>query len=143
MKLRVLLISLIALFAVLMQAQTAAEVEETVKRIEASSSKCNMGPEAFKTFIAKFSTNETFFNSRISLTDEQKETYKDILLPENMKAKEPFAKDDEMYYQSWGEGQYSKVYLECGWVDSYVTHIFEFSRAKAGKWYLTNIIVDE
>ena len=51
-------------------------------------------------------------------------------------------RDDDMYYQSWGELQYQKTYLYCGWVDSYLTHTFQFERID-GKWYLYRIIADE
>ena len=143
MKLRILFLSLIAVFAFSIKAQTAAEVQATVKKMENASTKCNGAPEAFKTFIAQFSTDKDFFNSRLQLTDEEKTKYAEILVPENMTAKEPYEKDDDMYYQAWGELQYNKAYLDCGWVDSFVTHTFEFTRGKGGKWYLTHIVPGE
>ena len=125
-----------------MNAQTAEEVQATVKQMESSSALCNKGPEAFKTFIAKFSTDEEFMKSRIKLDDAQREEFANLLVPSNFTAKEPFAKDGDMFYQSWGELQYQKTYLDCGWVDSFVTHTFQFERF-GGKWYLANIIADE
>ena len=39
-------------------AQTAAEVNATQKKMMAASTPCNGAPEAFKTFIAQFSTDK-------------------------------------------------------------------------------------
>ena len=77
-----------------------------------------------------------------SLTDDQREKYASLLVPDNFTAKRPFAKDDDEYYQAWGEIQYTQVYLDCGWVDSYVTHTFEFKRI-GGKWYLDKVVPGE
>ena len=140
MKLRILILSLVAIFTLSAKAQTAEEVNETIKRMENASTYCNGAPEAFKSFIAKFSTDEEFFKSRLNLPDAELSKYDDILVPENMVAKTPFAKDGDQYYQAWGELQYNKAYLDCGWVDSFVTHTFEFTRGKGGKWYLTHIV---
>lgn len=145
MKIKSLLFAVVAIIigSASMSAQTAKEVRETVARMESSSAQCNKGPEAFKTFIAKFSTDEDFMNSRINLEYEAKRTeFAELFVPSNFTAKEPFAKDGDMYYQSWGELQYQKTYLDCGWVDSYVTHTFKFERIN-GKWYLRDIIADE
>ena len=140
MKLRILILSLVAIFTLSAKAQTAEEVNETIKRMENASTYCNGAPEAFKSFIAKFSTDEEFFKSRLNLPDAELSKYDDILVPENMLAKAPFAKDGDQYCQAWGELQYNKAYLDCGWVDSFVTHTFEFTRGKGGKWYLTHIV---
>ncbi len=145
MKIKSFIIAIAALIigSASMSAQTAKEVQATVARMESSSALCNKGPEAFKTFIAQFSTDEEFMKSRIKLEKESQLTeFADLFVPSNFTAKEPFAKDDDMYYQSWGELQYQKTYLDCGWVDSYVTHTFQFERID-GKWYLRNIIADE
>ena len=145
MKLKSLILAIVAVVigSASMSAQTAKEVQETVARMESSSALCNKGPEAFKTFIEKFSTDEEFMNSRIKLENEAQRTeFAELFVPSNFTAKEPFAKDDDMYYQSWGELQYQKTYLDCGWVDSYVTHTFQFERID-GVWYLRNIIADE
>lgn len=129
--------------AVSSNAQTAAEVKATDAKMMAAKTPCNGAPEAFKTFIAKFSTDAEFLNSRLALTDEQREKYADLLVPANFTAKTPFDKDGEEYYQAWGELQYNKVYLCCGWVDSYDTHTFEFTRGKGGLWTLSKIVPGE
>ena len=124
-------------------AQTAAEVNATQKKMMAASTPCNGAPEAFKTFIAQFSTDKDFMESRITLTADQREKYADLLVPADFVAKTPFDKDGEEYYQAWGELQYNKVYLCCGWVDSYDTHTFEFTRGEGGKWFLSKIVPGE
>ena len=53
-----------------MNAQTAKEVQATVSKMESKSALCNKGPEAFNSFIAKFSTDEEFMKSRIKLAEE-------------------------------------------------------------------------
>lgn len=123
-------------------AQTAAEVEATNKRMLSASTPCNQGPEAFKDFIAKFSTDRDFMESRIKLSAEQRQQYANLLEPSEFTAKKPFDKDGEEWYQSWGELQFAKAYLECGWVDSYVEYIFEFIREN-GKWYLGKVVAEE
>lgn len=145
MKAKSLIIAIVALFmgVASMNAQTAKEVQATITKMESKTALCNKGPEAFNTFIAKFSTDEEFMNSRIKLEKESQLTeFAELFVPSNFTAKEPFAKDGDMYYQSWGELQYQKTYLDCGWVDSYVTHTFQFERID-GVWYLRNIIADE
>ncbi|MBQ4345113.1 MAG: hypothetical protein IJC40_04340 [Muribaculaceae bacterium] len=141
MKKFLLIIAFIAVGFV-MQAQTVAEIEETVARFNNPSTPCNQGGEAFNDFIAKFSTDQEFLNSRLKLTEAQKSEYAELLVPENFTAKLPFAKDDDMFYQAWGELQFNSAYLDCGWVDSYCTHTFEFKRI-GGKWYLAKVVVDE
>lgn len=125
------------------QAQTAAEVKASDAKMMAAKTPCNGAPEAFKTFIRKFSTDKDFMTSRLSLTPEQRATYAEILVPSSFTAKTPFDKDGEEYYQAWGELQYNKVYLCCGWVDSYDTHTFEFTRGQGGLWYLSKIVPGE
>ncbi len=124
-------------------AQTAAEVNATQKKMLAASTPCNGAPEAFKTFIEKFSTDKDFMDSRISVTADQREKYADLLVPANFVAKAPYDKDGETLYQSWGELQYNKVYLCCGIVDEYDTHTFEFTRDKKGLWTLSKIVPGE
>lgn len=144
MKIKSLILAVVAIFLGIASAnaQTAQEVKETVAKMESKTALCNKGPEAFNTFIAKFSTDEEFMKSRIKLSEDQSTEFAELLVPSNFTAKEPFAKDDDMYYQSWGELQYQKTYLYCGWVDSYLTHTFQFERID-GKWYLHKIIADE
>lgn len=124
------------------QAQTAAEVKASVAKMSAAKAPCNQGPESFKSFIEKFNTDQAFIDERLAVTPEQKEKFASILTPGNFEAKAPFAKDGDEYYQMWGEVQWGKVYLDCGWVDSYVTHTFEFIR-KDGKWYLGKVVPGE
>lgn len=143
MKLKFLLLTLFTVFCFSAYSQTAEEVQETIARMQKASTPCNGAPEAFKDFVAKFSTDREFFDSRLNLPEEEMTKYADILVPENMDAKTPFEKDDDFYYQAWGELQYNKAYLDCGWVDSYVTHTYEFTRGKGGKWYLTHIVPGE
>lgn len=121
-------------------AQTASEIEASTKKMMAPSTPCNQGPEAFKDFIAKFSTDREFMESRNGLSAELREKYASVLSPEEFTAKTPFEKDGDEWYQEWGELQFGRVYLMCGWVDSYVEYIFEFTR-KDGKWYLTNVVI--
>lgn len=144
MKIKTLIIAIVAMFvaSASMSAQTAQEVQATVAKMESKTALCNKGPESFKTFIAQFSTDEEFMKSRLKLSEAQSTEFADLLVPSNFTAKEPFEKDGDMYYQSWGELQYQKTYLDCGWVDSYVTHTFLFERFD-GKWYLHKVIADE
>lgn len=130
-------------FSAVSFAQTAAEVKATEKKMMAASCPSNGAPEAFKTFIAQFSTDKDFMESRLALTPEQREQYAELLVPSSFTAKTPFDKDGEEYYQAWGELQYNKAYLDCGWVDSYVTHTFEFTRGAGGKWQLSKIVPGE
>lgn len=123
-------------------AQTAKEIKESIAKMENKSAQCNKGSEAFNIFIAKFSTDEEFMKSRIKLSEDQSTKYAELIIPSNFTAKEPFAKDNDMYYQAWGELQYQKTYLDCGWVDSFITHTFLFERID-GKWYLAKVIADE
>ncbi len=143
---KILLILAVAVFGVVsVNAQTAKEVEATQRKMMAASTPCNGAPEAFKTFIAKFATDSTFMAERIMLSDEQSEKYGELLVPSTFTIVTPYDKegDGELYYQSWGELQYNKVYLSCGWVDSYDEHTFEFTRQKGGYWYLTKIVPGE
>lgn len=135
-----IVISLIS--AISLNAQTAQEIQTSITKMESKSALCNKGPEAFKTFIAQFSSNEEFMKSRIKLEESQQSKFAELLVPSNFTAKEPFAKDGDTYYQAWGELQYNKTYLDCGWVDSFITHTFLFERVN-GKWHLTKVIVDE
>lgn len=139
-KLMLLIVAMICGSLVGVNAQTAAEVEATNKKMMAASTACNQGTEPFKNFIAKFSTDKEFMESRIKLSAEQREKYAAELVPETFTAKTPFAKDGDEWYQDWGELQYNKTYLECGWVDSYVEYIFVFER-KDGKWYLSDVVI--
>ena len=144
MKIKSLFIAIVALVigCVSANAQTAQEVKETVAKMESKTALCNKGPEAFNVFIAKFSSDEEFMKSRIKLSEDQSTKYAELIIPSNFTAKEPFAKDNDMYYQAWGELQYQKTYLDCGWVDSFITHTFLFERID-GKWYLAKVIADE
>lgn len=122
-----------------------ADVDESIELMQNPSEKWNSA-EAFSSFIKKFSTDEEFMKSRIKLSDAQQKEYSELLVPSNFEAKHPFQKEDaeegELYYQMWGEMQYSTVHLDCGWVDSYYTHTFEFKRL-GGKWYLSKIVPGE
>jgi hypothetical protein len=128
--------------SVSLNAQTAQEIQTSISKMESKSALCNKGPEAFKTFIAQFSSDEEFMKSRIKLDETQQTKFAELLVPSNFTAKKPFAKDGDMYYQAWGELQYNKTYLDCGWVDSYITHTFLFERID-GKWHLKKVIADE
>lgn len=121
-------------------AQTADEVQLTIKRMENPSTFCNGAPEAFSKFLQKFASDKDFFESRLTLPESEKAAFAAELKPENMKAMLPFQKDGEMYYQAFGELQYNKAYLECGYVDSFSTHIYEFTRNKQGLWTLSHIV---
>lgn len=123
-------------------AQTAAEVKQSKAKMEATSTPCNQGAEPFKQFIVKFNTDSAFMAERLKITDAEREKYAGILVPGNFEAKAPFAKDDDEFYQMWGELQRNKAYLDCGWVDSYVTHTFEFIRV-GEKWYLGKVVPGE
>lgn len=121
-------------------AQTAAEVNASIKRMEAASTPCNGGPESFKSFIAKFSTDKDFMESRLKISADQRQEFASILEPSTFTAKTPFVKDDDEWFQMWGELQFGKAYLMCGWVDSYVEYTFEFVR-DGGQWYLGKIVL--
>ena len=136
----ILLLGVVLIGTVAVNAQTAAEVNESNQRMLNPSTLSNKGPEAFKNFIAKFSTDQDFMESRIKLSAEQKKEYGNLLVPGNFKAMTPFAKDGEEWFQMWGELQYNKAYLTCGWVDSYVEYTFEFIRV-GGKWYLGKVVL--
>ena len=142
MKFRLLIVAIMACIACSVSAQTAKEVQDSEARMQNKSTACNGGPEAFNVFIAKFSTDEQFMTSRVKLDETQLTQFADLIVPSNFMAKTPFAEDDDMYYQSWGELQYKKAYLDCGWVDSYMTHSFLFERID-GVWYLSKVIADE
>ncbi len=122
-----------------------SDVKESIELMKNPSEKWNAS-EAFSSFIEKFSTDVEFMNSRMKLTDVQAIEYKSLLVPSNFEAKLPFEKEgseeSEMFYQMWGEMQYGTVHLDCGWVDSYYTHTFEFKRI-GGKWYLSKIVPGE
>ena len=136
------ILALLAVFAAgcaSMQAQTAAEVNATQKKMTAATAPCNKGPESFKTFIEKFNSDAEFLNSRVAIDDAQREKFASLLVPGNFCAKTPAPKGDDEWYQSWGEIQYNKVYLDCGWVDSYVEHTFEFVRNAKGEWTLGKV----
>lgn len=137
---KILILIALMLTATSVSAQTAAEVEASVKRMQNPATFSNAAPEAFSKFIAQFSTDSDFFNSRLALPEAEKTENAAILKPELMKAMTPFSKDGEMFYQAFGELQYHKAYLECGYVDSYCTHIYEFSRDKNGRWVLSHIV---
>ena len=121
------------------------DINESVELMQDASESWNQG-EAFCEFIKKFASDEEFMNSRIRLTAAQATEYKDLLVPSNFEAKHPFQKEDaeegELFYQMWGEMQWGTVHLDCGWMDSYYTHTFEFKR-NGGKWYLTKIVPGE
>ena len=57
MKIKSLILAVVAIFLGMASAnaQTAQEVKETVAKMESKTALCNKGPEAFNTFIAKFS----------------------------------------------------------------------------------------
>ena len=121
------------------------DINESVELMQDASEAWNQG-EAFSEVIKKFATDEEFMNSRIRLTPAQVTEYKELLVPSNFEAKHPFQKEDaedgELFYQMWGEMQWGTVHLDCGWMDSYYTHTFEFKR-NGGKWYLTKIVPGE
>lgn len=125
-----------------MNAQTAEEVDASNKRMLSASTPSNKGPEAFKDFIAQFSTDPEFMESRLKLTPDQRGKFAEAIVPSEFTAKAPFQKGDDEWYQMWGELQYNKAYLMCGWVDSFVEYTFEFTRQN-GKWYLSNIVAEE
>ena len=121
------------------------EIDESIELMQDASEKWNQG-EAFSEFIQKFSSDEEFMNSRIRLTASQLSEYKELIVPSNFEAKHPFQREDaeegELFYQMWGEMQWGTVHLDCGWMDSYYTHTFEFKR-NGGKWYLTKVVPGE
>lgn len=138
---RTMAMALAMLAAVGTQAQTASEVNASQKMMTTASTPCNQGPEAFKQFIVKFNTDSTFMAQRLALTPEQKAEYGHLLKPGNFEAKVPYDRDGEECYQCWGELQYNKAYLDCGLVDSYVEHTFEFVR-RNGVWYLGKVVAE-
>jgi len=144
-KMKTLFISLALILglAVGANAQTAADVKASQTKMMAPSTPCNGAPEAFRTFIEKFSTDSEFMESRLNITPEQREKYADLLVPANFKAMTPVERDGEEYYQAWGELQYNKAYLCCGYVDLYDTHTFEFKRGQGGLWYLFKVVPGE
>lgn len=142
MKNRLLALALAAVAAIAsVSAQTAADVEASVKRMESKAADCNQGAEPFSGFIAKFSTDKDFMESRLKISDEQRNRFAELLLPEEFVAKVPFAKDGDQYYQAWGELQRNSAYLDCGFVDSFSDHTFEFKRI-GEKWYLAKIVTE-
>lgn len=120
------------------------DVKESVENMKNGAEVWNQGAEPFSQFIEKFSTDEEFCNSRIKLTAAQRAEYKSVLAPSNFVAKLPYEPNpgDGLYYQQWGEMQRNTVYLDCGWVESYYTHTFEFKRI-GGKWVLAKIVPGE
>lgn len=136
-----LLLALALVLGLSAAAQTRADIQASIKKMESPSTPCNQGAEPFKQFIAQFSTDADFMTSRLKLSDAQREKYADILKPETFKAMGPEERDGEEYYQAWGEMQYGQAYLDCGWVDSFSEYTMEFKRLD-GKWYLAKIVVE-
>ncbi|MBD5246905.1 MAG: hypothetical protein HDS54_01890 [Barnesiella sp.] len=117
-----------------------AEVAASIEKMNGND-KHNAGPEPFKEFIARFSTDEDFMNSRIALDDASREKYSSLLTPDTFTAKMPVIADnegtDDIYYQVWDEMQFHTVHLNCCW-DGVLDHNIIFTR-KDGKWYLDTI----
>lgn len=143
MKKIILLLAFVLCAACMAQAQTAAEVQATAKKMNNTATPCNTGPEAFRTFIQKFNTDKEFMDQRITLPQDKLTEYAALIVPGNFEAKDPVERDQEEYYQAWGELQYNKVYLCCGYVDLYDTHTFVFTRNPQGAWVLSNIVPGE
>ena len=149
MKLRNIIAGLALLAAVSVSAQYdlnaaaeeyKAEVEASIKKMNGND-KHNAGPEPFKEFIAKFSTDENFMNERIALDAAAREKYADLLTPSTFTAKMPVIADnngtEDVYYQIWDEMQFHTVHLNCCW-DGVLENNFIFMK-KNGKWYLDSI----
>lgn len=117
-----------------------SEVEASIAKMMGND-KHNAGPEPFKDFIAKFSTDEAFMNERISLDDSAKAKYAELLKPETFTAKMPVIADnngtDDVFYQVWDEMQFHTVHLNSCW-DGVLENNFIFMK-KNGKWYLDQI----
>lgn len=137
-----LILAIAAIVATNAGAQTAAEVEASVKKMNAATTPCNQGAEPFNKFIEKFNTDADFLASRLKITPEQKADYANFLKPGNMQAKAPYDIDGELFCQIWGELQRNKAYLDCGWADSYLVCTLEFVR-QGEKWYLGKIVPGE
>lgn len=134
----------LSMYAQTGNAAAIQEVKASVAKIESAKTPCNSGKEPFKDFIQKFNTDSAFMASRIKLPAKQAEEFKGLLHPGSFQAMEPYERDNEgtpdWFYQVWGpEIQFGKVYLTCSWVDSFYTHIFEWTRGAGGLWYLTAI----
>lgn len=149
MKLRNIIAGLALLAAVSVSAQYdlnaaaveyKAEVEASIKKMNGND-KHNAGPEPFKEFIAKFSTDENFMNERIALDAAAREKYADLLTPATFTAKLPVIADnggtEDVYYQIWDEMQFHTVHLNCCW-DGVLENNIIFMK-KNGKWYLDSI----
>lgn len=121
-------------------AEHATEVQESIDRLNGNG-KHNLAPEPFKDFLAKFSSDPQFMDSRISLSTADKEKNASLLVPETFSAKAPQIMLNEgvedVYYQIWDEMQFHTVHLNCCW-DGILDHDIVFER-KNGKWYLTQI----
>lgn len=117
-----------------------AEVEASVKKMQGND-KHNAGPEPFKDFIAKFSTDSAFMAERITLDDAAKAKYADKLMPSTFTAKMPVIADndgmEDVFYQIWDEMQFHTVHLNACW-DGVLANNYIFMR-KNGKWYLDQI----
>lgn len=117
-----------------------AEVEASIKKMNGND-KHNSGPEPFKEFITKFSTDENFMNERIALDAAAREKYADLLTPSTFTAKLPVIADnngtEDVYYQIWDEMQFHTVHLNCCW-DGVLENNIIFMK-KNGKWYLDSI----
>lgn len=149
MKLRNIIAGLALLAAVSVSAQYdlnaaaeeyKAEVEASIKKMNGND-KHNAGPEPFKEFIAKFSTDENFMNERIAIDAAAREKYADMLTPSTFTAKMPVIADnngtEDVYYQIWDEMQFHTVHLNCCW-DGVLENNIIFMK-KNGKWYLDSI----
>lgn len=149
MKLRNIITGLALLAAVSVSAQYGlnaaaeeykTEVEASIKKMNGND-KHNSGPEPFKEFIAKFSTDENFMNERIALDAAAREKYADLLTPSTFTAKLPVIADnngtEDVYYQIWDEMQFHTVHLNCCW-DGVLENNIIFMK-KNGKWYLDSI----
>lgn len=116
------------------------EVKASIVKMEGAG-KQNQGPEPFKQFIEKFSTDSAFMASRITLPAAQAEKYAHLLKPSTFEAKMPVIMDnegaDDIYYQLWDEMQFHTVHLDCLW-DGIIAYVIIFDR-KNGKWSLAEI----
>lgn len=125
-------------------AEARAEVKASIAKMQRATTPCNGGKEVFKDFIVQFNADSAFMESRLRITPAEREEFGAVVALGQFEAKMPFLKKDgdteDYFYQFWGpELQFAKVYLTCSWVDSFYTHVFEWTRGRDGLWYLTHI----
>lgn len=100
--------------------------------LESDTAACNRGPEPFKQFVAHFSKDSSFRESRIRLCDGSEsvsvDTDENDLIQHNP--------DDEGFFSAWSIVRADSVVFTSGWLNSEVAEEYTFARGDNGLWFL-------